>query len=257
MPNTLFLLGHIGLYTSGVVMQNVYRETYGKQNNLITNFYLITEFISNMIIYLQCATNQFVLNKTVREFDEVAQMIRLNFGCEPELNTLFKQIRKKMFWILLTYTIEFIIYLLPLTVTGTKLLLSLHLDVLQSGTIIGCMHGILYINLLNFYMKTLNQIFIHSMSNEIHHIIDNEQFVFLNKMKILHFRLWNIAQNINQFFGCGLGAIFLRNFVDATFGIYWSFLIINNRESQSLFQLIRMCGHLDFNSISEKKMINH
>lgn len=240
LPSTLFIVYHTCVFTSGGVLQNVYRETYGKHNNLITNFYLITEITTNVILYWQFVVNKGVLNKAVREFHEVAQMIYVNFGCQPELNKPFRRIRMKMFWILLTYTMDSCIYLVPSLKVGKRLGLSLHFDVLQSATTIGCMHGVLYINLLNLYMKTLNQILkCHSMTSEIHHTMGNEQVVLLNKMKMIHFRLWNIAQDINRFFGCGLGAMLLRNFVDSTFGIYWAFLITSNRGTTNLIQLIR------------------
>lgn len=239
LPITFFVLCNISLLTSGAVLQNFYSETHGAKN-LIRNFYLITELVSNMFVYLQFAINRSELNKAVREFNEVAQMISLNFGCQPELRKLFTQIRWKMFFILITYILDICPYFLPSMVTGINLELGIHLDVLQSTTAIGCMHGVLYINLLNFYMKAMNSTLIHhSMSSEIHHTMGNEEFVFLKKMKMIHFRLWSIAQNVNRFFGCGLGAMLLRNFMDSTFGIYWGFLIINNREKLQLIQLIR------------------
>lgn len=240
LPSTFFTLFHLCLFTVGAVLQNVYRKTHGKHNNLITNFYLIIEITTNFIIHMQCITSKSVLNKAVREFNDVAHMISSNFGCQPELDKLFKRIRMTMFAILLTYVLDICLYLVPTLAVGKKLKLSLLLDVLQSATAIGCMHGVLYINLLNFYMTTLNKSLEgHSVCSGIHHAMGNEEFVFLNKMKMIHFRLWNIAQNVNRFFGCGLGAILLRNFVDATFGIYWAFLIINNRSAISLIQLIR------------------
>lgn len=239
LPITFFVLCNIALFTYGVVLQNFYKEGYGK-HKVIRNFYLITELASNMLVYLQFAMNKGELNKAVREFNEVARMISLNFGCQPELVKLFTQIRWKMFFISIIYVLDICPYFLPPKVAGTDLKLGVFLDVLQSTTTIASMHGILYINMLNFYMKATNSLLIrHSMSSEIHHTMDNEELVFLKKMKMIHFRLWNIAQNVNRFFGCGLGAILLRNFMDSTFAIYWSFLIINNREKLPLVQLIR------------------
>lgn len=240
LPTLFSALCHVCLFTSGAILQNVYRETYGKHNNLITNLYLIMELTTNMIIYLQCAINKDVLSKIVGEFTEVAQMISSNFECQPEWDKSFKRIRMKMFCILFAYLVDSCIYLVPTLKVGKRMGLSLHFDILQSGSTIGCMHSLLYINLLDFYMKSLNTTLKYSMPRDIHTMADgDEQIVFLKKMKMIHFRLWSIAQDISQFFGFGLGAILLRNFVDSTFGIYWAFLIINNQEKIPLIQMIR------------------
>lgn len=240
LPNTLFLLCDICLVTIGVVLAKSSRQGRKKW---VTNLYIVTEFTTNIIILLQFAINKGILNKVVREFTAVAQLISSNFECHPKWDKLFKQIRMKMFWILLSHILSISLYLLPTMLVNKKLRMSLHFDAMQFTTAIGCMHGVLYINLLGFYMKTLNKTLMHySASNGIHHTMGdgNEQFMFLKKMKMIHFRLWSIAQDINRFFGFGLGAILLRNFVDGTFEIYWAFLIIQNkRDTRALVQLIR------------------
>lgn len=153
---TLFIVYHTCMFASDSVLQNVYTESYGK-HNLITNFYLITEFTSNVILYSKFVVNKGILNKVVRELIEVAYMIRLIFGGQPEMNKLFKCIRMKMFWISFTYPLDICLYLLPSIVLGDKLKLSVHMEASQSATAIGCMHGLLYIKLSGFYMKTLNK----------------------------------------------------------------------------------------------------
>lgn len=239
LPITFFVLCNIILFVSGAVLQNYCNKPLG-QRNLIMNFYLITELTSNCVVYLQFFINQGDLNNAVREFNEVAQMISLNSGCQPEMVKLFTLIRWKMFFVSITYMSDICPYFLPSIAGVEHLELSVLLDLLQSTTTIACMHGILYTNLLNFYMKAMNNTLIgHSMSSDVHHTMDNDELVFLKKIKMIHFRLWSIAQNVNRFFGCGLGAILLRNFMDTTFAIYWAFLIINNREKLHLVHLIR------------------
>lgn len=246
LPASLFLLAHALLFLIGAVLQNFYRKTYGKTNNAIANVYLFTEITTNIAIYSQFFFNRDVLTKAVQEFNEVAQMIRGNFGCSLELSKPFCRTRVKMFCILITYIVDSCIYFLPTLHVSKKLQLSVLFDVLQSATAVSSMHSILYINVLNFYMKTLNKTLKnHSMASGIHHTMGDDQAVFLNKIKMVHFRLWTIAQKINQFFGCGLVVVLLRNFVDTTFGIYWAFLIINNRGTVPIIQLIRTyCARL-------------
>lgn len=235
LPNTIFLLFDILLVTFTVVLRDFYSEPQNKKS-LISSLYIITEFATNIIIHLQFVFNKDVLNRVVREFDEVAQVISLNFGSQPEWDKMLKRIRTKMFWISSVYTLDICLYflraLLPSMFLSKKWPSVLLYDVMRSVTVIGCMHIVLYIKLLNFYLKTLNKTLIrYSTSCEIYRTMDNDQFVFLHRIKLIHFRLWNIAQDINRYFGCGLGAILLRNFADATFGIYWAFLILNNKNS--------------------------
>lgn len=251
IPNTFFIVAHVSLFISGAILQNVFTETYGK-HYLITNFYLIIELTANIIVYAQFIANKSVLNKTIHAFNEVNQMIRLNFGCQPEFDRSIGRTRMKMFCILFTFAVDISLYLLPPAMLGDKLELSVHLEVLQSATAIGCMHAVLYINLLSFYMKTLNKVLVRkSKSSGIYHTAEHDQVLLLNKIKMIHFHFWNIAQDINRFFGCGLGAILLRNFVDSTFGIYWAFLLMDNHDPFSLIQLIRTCNGIHAWEVSE------
>lgn len=248
LPNIIFLLFDMLLVTFTIVLRDFYEDPQNRKN-LISSSYIFTELATNVIIYLQFVFNKDVLNRVVREFDEVAQVISLNFGGQPEWDKMLKQIRMKMFWISSAYILDICLYflrsLLPSMFLSKKWPSVLLYDAMRSVTVIGCMHIVLYINLLNFYLKTLNRTLIRcSTTCEIYHTMDTDQFVFLHRIKLIHFRLWNIAQDINRFFGCGLGAILLRNFADATFGIYWAFLILNNQNSWLL--LIRTYNHFMF-----------
>lgn len=46
-------------------------------------------------------------------------------------------------------------------------------------------------------------------------------YVEIVHLKLIHYKLWEISRNVNRIFGWGLGVIFVRNFTEIAYAVYY------------------------------------
>lgn len=243
LPQILYWTLFIGLFITGILYENSHKKNPGKPSNVLFYIYYIMEFTVNSIIYFQCIFNTSALKDAIREFKEVTDMFQTSFGHQIDFNKYFIRIWKKILLIGFAFLVKTIIFMFPPKVRAKKYFSSFQLDILQSTIMIAIIQSLFYIDLLNFFLKNLNSI-IENDADSKQYTNREKQQTYLKNIKIIHYRLWRIAQQINRFFGWGLIAIILRNFLDSSFAIYWTFMIIKKNPKYPLIKMIRMCDSL-------------
>lgn len=228
LPSIIFLCLHSGLFFTGVIYQFIL-QTY-QANNLIICLYFVTELIVSSVIFVQSKIYRITLEQIHDEIKSVATLFPSECDFIGRFRQSLKYFRNKMIAVSTIFIVDNTLNLIPYLDIEKHLFADLHLTILQTATVIACMHGMLYIDLLNFNLTMLNSLIDRQMTDTGFDV----KIDLLKKSHWIHFKLWNIAKNISQSFGWGIGAILIRNFLDISFIIYWTFVEISRHENYTV-----------------------
>lgn len=246
LPALLFIILATMLFTSSVILQNFMKDSYGESNSMIANLSILTECSSNYIFYMQCLYNGGSLGEVWNAFKDIYLLFKTNFKYHIDSDVYLKRTFWKIFMIFVSYFMEISFYV-PWCFVGRGWYIGIHLKGFQFASVVANIQAVMYVELLHFYLEHLNVVIIETpennelITNDITFIKTNQSEVAIDNLKMfknIHFRLWKVTQEINTFFGWGLAAIIIRNFLDASYDIYWAFLIINNAK-WTFLELIR------------------
>lgn len=248
VPTLAFIVISMVLLASAIILQNLFRDSYGEPNGLITNLTIFSECSANFIFYIQCIRNHGNLNEVWRYPKDIYHLVKGNYKCQINVDLIKTRIFRKMFLIFISYLIEICFYVAWCFVADNWYI-RIHLKAFKFTSVMACMHAIMYTELLHFYLEHLNATIVKDL--ETNEPLDNVVYIKAHQfestfdkmrtMKNIHFRLWKIGQEINLYFGWGLVAIITRNFLNATYDIYWMLLLVNGEVNAQQETLLKYC----------------
>lgn len=254
VPVILFIFISTVLFASFIVLHNLLKCYCREANSMITISAIIMEFLANCICYSQCIRNDGNLNGIWRTCTDIILIFKVNFKCKIHMAIYQKRILWKLLPLVVSYGIAICLFI-PWCIVGHDWYVGIHFKGFQFILIMANAHVLVYIELLYFYLEQLNGIINEAsvtssigtnefISNGISFIKINQHDVAMENLrtfKNIHFRLWQMAQEINMFFGWILAAIIVRNFLDASYGIYSAFLVINDNNNTHHGTVLEMC----------------
>lgn len=253
MPIFLFIIIAILLLVSSIVLQNFLKCYCREQNGMIANSTIIMEFLANCIVYTQCIRNDGNLNVIWSGNKDIYLIFKENFKCQAHMAIYQNRILWKICPIFMSYGMV-IVFFIPWCIVGHNWYIGIHLKGFQFTSIMASAHVLVYIELIYFYLEQLNVAIRGTstlpscgtsefMANDIAFVKMNQYDVAIENLrtfKNVHFRLWKMARDINGFFGWVLASVIIRNFLDASYDIYWAFLVINDHNNHR-GTILEMC----------------
>lgn len=212
-----------------------------------------------MVIRLQYATLVSTLENICNEHLVRRTLITLSFiiqSFETILKTEFpyKRFKRSVEWkFLLQVIMYFVILLMKMFFLihmrnewVIKLILAIHIVIKY----VNIFHFLFYADFIIFSLTLLNQQFINMIS-ERNALWCREQYeqclCIMNRMKMIHFKLWKISQNANSLFGWFLVAITIELIEVIAGEMFWIFLIATNRKQIRPIDYILRNYSINFN----------
>lgn len=98
---------------------------------------------------------------------------------------------------------------------------------LQYFSLLANLHMLFYITVFGYFLHSMiqrvNQMFGGGIADSLQPKL-NALIEFLAHCKLVHLKLWEAVQIVNDHFGWSLAAICIQNFFDVTYALYWIFL---------------------------------
>lgn len=234
VPSTWWMALYIVLIIIGETFKKFIGSFKGSENQLIVQLYFVTELSLCAIMSIQPILYHDVIGEILVNLADIGHSLPSAMNYLNGLKILLRKIRRKFYLITLVFGICFALHVFMLVTDFKDSLVDFILFLLQLVNVIGSALAILFIDLLNYHLYQLKEI-IECQSNG--KAFDEQDC--LKSVKILHFKLWETTQKVNLYFGWGLGLIFIRNFMDASFIMYWIFVIVSDSIGDPIIPLMR------------------
>lgn len=213
----------------------------GSSDIILTNFNALAEILRALIVFGQCYCHKETLFDIMQMFRKIETIFANNLKHRISYTALCKQSRIRTILILGAYSQSTIIPFTQLIQYGKYDPIILQFKLLQSMTSIAYLHIVFYIDTLCYFLAQLDFVIQRDAKMVVNkksplyylHVRDS-----LKYYKIIYFRLWEINQELNYYFGWSLVILFLKTFVHLVFTIYWQ--VIQARKPDELLKLFRM-----------------
>lgn len=157
---------------------------------------------------------------------------------------------------------SFITYYLGSSASVTYLLVVMFSFALKFMTLIPIYHALFYIHLLDQMLKSFAKYVDVQATTAVLEIATNPRRCQakylkseLNYYKLLHFKLWEAGQSINNIFGWTLTTVLMQHFVHSLFNVY--FTLIEVSEKADIHGVLRKCYlRPHFSTLCPVRLIN-
>lgn len=137
-------------------------------------------------------------------------------------------------------------YYLGRSANVSYILIVLSYFALKFMTLLPTYHALFYIDLLHQMLKSFAKYVDVQASTGLMEKANNPRRCHLkilkselNHYKLLHFKLWEAAQSINNIFGWTLSTILIQHFVSSIFNVYFTLIMIG--EKADIHGVLRKC----------------
>lgn len=236
IPSMFMFLVNLALCVAGLLVVNHGSKSIVKSDYVSVNVLFFCNLIKTFAVLHQNFAYDDLLGEILRKFYSIELFFRDNLR-NPILFTSFKRAYvKKLFWIFGSFAILSITIAFRHIIHGLDTI-DVILDAMKLFLIIAYMQIVLFIDLVAFCLKHLNA----TIAREISYWGAENGYVFvvkelrtldmirhqLCKYKIVHFRLWKIAEQLNEYFGWTMLTIILLSFVDLVTITLWQLRVLN------------------------------
>lgn len=199
--------------------------SYGRIHMFILNVYFLIIATSNIVANIKCLFYK-------REYFDIVQRIHdihsiFAVKCERDVNyqRFIKIYRIKFFitfflWIAMATSS----YVINAYGPFSEFILTTVTIVLESISFMSCMHAILFIDHVHLFAKEMNGILVNRKSYFQTTAMSKRRVKNILKVKCLHFEIWKLVQQINDFFGWLFVTLFIKYLVDIIYDLYWIFM---------------------------------
>lgn len=220
---------------------------YGKTEVLIINLCSCCEISRTIFTLIQCILYKRVLYETVSTFRRLETFFAIHLEYRIMYNRFSRKFLMKVICVMGSYVQHLVAFVLRCMLSDVITPIGVEVKVLQAIKAITFLHVIFYIDLLCFYLAELNIVILRDTKNEQcencilvisknatkHCSIQNKVMMY----KRVHFRLWEISQRINTFFGWTMVIVLLHGFVDFVHSAYGLFDVL--QQKWEFFKIIR------------------
>lgn len=202
---------------------------------IIINLFIVCELCRTIMVIIQCSFSNCQIYAIVHTFHKLEQFFLLNFNHRLSYQKFSKQYFGKVFLVLGAYVQCAVALLLRMISYPRFDSVNIQIKTMQAVTAFTFLHIIFFIDVLGFHLDELNVVIRRDMVTTADRNTNND--IFLNKKlrdsvllrnklkyyKCVHFRLWEVTQRINGYFGWCMVALLLHAFVDCLYCAYWLF----------------------------------
>lgn len=219
------------------IMINIYGQKFGYTSGIMTNSFLLCEMLTTLSVVTQNVVYSDTAIAILRNF-RATEFLFENMLKQPISYTIFgRTYFKKMSVAFGAYVMLlgfFVVHYMSLDHVDVPLVL---IKIMHFMSISMHVNVVFYIDLIAYNLKHLNKIIITKSGSQNTadktNVFVVEKFRSaemirrrLSKFKIIHFHLWKITEQTNEFFGWMLIAILLQSFADFVYTAIWQLKVL-------------------------------
>lgn len=222
IPTVLIFSVNLVLCVASLVLLN-FNPAIIRSYSVASNIYSFLELIKIFIMLHRNLVSYDLMGGILRNFQSVEILFQSTLQSPIPFTSFNHAYRKKLYWAFGSYAILVIFvasYYFPFNqITSSGVVL----ETMKFISVIVHMHVQFFIDLVTFYLKHLsaiiaNEIKDRNADNGYVHVVGekrtpNTTRKLLFKYKTIHFRLWKITEQLNQYFGWTVLLLTLQCFV--------------------------------------------
>lgn len=197
----------------------------------ITFFYMLCDILKAFCVAMQCIVYERQMREIASTFNKLDSFFVIHLNHRIRCQKLGKKILVYAFVIVIManyvpYIVVFAVRAIIDKVYISYRIAAQFVHIMQSVT---TMHVIFYVEALTFYLSQLNCVIKRDMGTNTTSRHTNKyksRILVRNKIKCyksVHFRLWEVSEQINVYFGWTMAVIFAHAFVKLVYTAHWMF----------------------------------
>lgn len=209
----------------------------GQSTKILILLLTTCQILRIISVFYQCVFHTDSLRDIVKLLQSIEFLYRNHLGSTLPYRQFQRNFRIKVVFLLVFFSQNFILFSME----------HLHLNFVKNigfllrfsdiCSVVSFFHIILYTDLLQFNLHHLNTI----ISRDTQQYTRNSTSIFtlakqryekkvyknLRKYKLIHYRLWEVTQAINAYFGWSMVSVILQSFINIVFCWYWEVKVIS------------------------------
>lgn len=188
------------------------------------------DMFRSAVLFVQCILHKETFNEINYDFQKIAS----HFYIHLQHIIPYRSFKRQFVVRILIVFSAYIQYLIRHFIKNPNYFgFSSRLRILQLMMISTFLQIIFYVDLLTFHLNQLNVVIKKELAQKDNSVFDDPmpKRNKLKSIKLLHFRMWCVAQRINMVFGWGMIVLFLYAFLDFIYCFFWVYEEIRNQSS--------------------------
>lgn len=199
----------------------------GKVQVILFYGYFTLTILTNIVGNVQCFFFRSEYFDITRQVHHIEQLFRVKFSKQIDLQRSYNIFQLKiliLFSMLICATLTS--FLFNGWVFSHTTMLRMVVTILETICTLGTLQPMLYVSLIRIFVQEMNVTL--KSTKKIFRMADAifEKCEALEKLKLIHFEVYNLVNKINLYFGWNLLFFMLKYFVDITYNLYWIFIEI-------------------------------
>lgn len=213
------------------------RHFYSHFSEIIFSIISYSQLFSELLLQLTIVAQALVFSKKLTRlrylYDFIQKYMRTRIGYRAEFDGFQNRIYSVAALVLVPHLITLVLQkaLLPFEMSSAFNMIHLAFyfvsALVKLHIAIQVELFICFLKLTTHWLRTCTDSFsaskLHGRSTQLE-IQRLKGYMGILHMKLIHFKLWEISNSINQIFGWSVAAIILRNFIEMSYGAYWFYL---------------------------------
>lgn len=234
LPTIISFLFKVGLCGTTFTKINVVNDNLGNTHNFITNIFLTSDLLKSAAVVIQNVSCANTMATILRNYQKIEFLFGSALNRPISYRSFHRTYFRKISIIFGIYAVAFVSYVLyymSLDYDDVALVLIKIIHFLSIGVFV---YAIFFIDLITYNLNHLNRIIAKDTSDNGAAAHSNSQISIVNdvkpkktiryrlsKYKVVHFRLWQITEQTNKFFGWILLVMTLQCFTDFVYTVIW------------------------------------
>lgn len=236
MPTIVMFTVKLVLCVASITLVNLYGDVINITYDIMTDIFLFCEIAKIFAVIYQNFAHSDLIGEILRNFQSVESLFRSSLQSPIQFSSFECVYTKKIRWAFGSYLVLLMLFISYYFLFDDIDWYDVFIEIMQFVSISMYFHVLLFIDLVAFNLKHLNEI----IANDNNEYVASNVSVFvvqkprtpdlirqrMSKYKFIHFRLWRTAQHINEFFGWMLITILLQSFVEFVYNTIWQLKIL-------------------------------
>lgn len=237
IPAIFMFAVNLALCVATISLINIFPYQVGSLN-VSVNVFLVCELTKIFAILHRNFTYNDLEGEILRNFQAIELLFRSSLHRPISFTRFKRSFTKKLCLAFGSFILLLIFISVKHIIHGKMTLPNVMLEVVRFISIIVCTHALLFIDLVAFFLKHLNAIIAEEISDGS--AVNEHVFVVkevrtsdvirmqLDKHKAIYFRVWRIAEQLNEYFGWSLLTLMMLFFIDFVISVIWQLKVSND-----------------------------
>lgn len=234
------------------VYSGEYSNYYSKADVTFVYLFTLCEIAKGSSVFIQRIFKRYSVYNIISTYQKLELFFANHLGYRIEYGAFRKQYIAKVSAVLYSYVQYIVVNILRRFLRSPKSPVIYQFKILQFISALNFLHIIFYIDLLSFHLNELSSAIQKDIIRRNDHNLNDVAFFCkrptirdkIKYYKYIHFRLWEVARQLNCYFGWCMVPVLLFSFVEVVYFTYW--LAIMVQETSSFFEIFCKSNLLNF-----------